>query len=76
MIGRAILYTGLAMIVAAALRAILDLLRFETIDVWSIVLAVGCIMASIGLGLTGSKPWEKTPKTSKQLKKSASEIKI
>ncbi len=34
MIGRAILYTGLAMIAAAALRAPLDLLRFETIDVW------------------------------------------
>ena len=34
MIGRAILYTGLAMIAAAELRAPLDLLRFETIDVW------------------------------------------
>ncbi|NIR48972.1 hypothetical protein GWO43_11095 [candidate division KSB1 bacterium] len=76
MIGRAILYTGLTMIVAAALRAILDLLRLETIDAWSVVLAVGCIMASIGLGLTGVKPWEKITKASKQIKKNVSELKI
>ena len=76
MIGRAILYTGLAMIVAAALRDMLDLLRFETIDVWSVVLAVGCIMASIGLGLTGSKPWEKITEASKRIKKKSPEIKI
>ncbi len=76
MIGRAILFIGLAMIGAAALRATLDLFRFETIDVWSVVLAVGCIMASIGLGLTGSKPWEKINEASKQIKKNSSELKI
>ena len=76
MIGRAILFIGLAMISAAALRATLDLLRFETIDVWSVVLAVGCIMASIGFGLTGSKPWEKITEASKQIKKNTSELKI
>ena len=76
MIGRDILYTGLAMIGASVLRATLDLLRFETIDVWSVILSVGCILASIGLGITGSKPWEKITEASKQIKKNSSELKI
>lgn len=59
MIGRGFLYTGVALILASALRGLLDLLRADTFDPWSIVLAIGCILASIGLGMTGLKPWEK-----------------
>ena len=59
MIGRGFLYTGVALILASALRGLLDLLRADTFDPWSIVLAIGCILASVGLGMTGLKPWEK-----------------
>ncbi|MFQ5754355.1 MAG: hypothetical protein ACE5HI_20430 [bacterium] len=69
MIGKAILYTGLALIAAAAFRGFLELLRFETFDVWSVILAAGCILASIGLGLTGSKPWKKITEASKKISK-------
>jgi len=34
MIGKVILYTGVALIFAAVLRAVLLLLKFKTIDVW------------------------------------------
>jgi hypothetical protein len=76
MIGRAFLYTGVALIAAAALRAVLSLLKFETFDIWSVVLAVGCILSSIGLGLTKSKPWEKISSASKQIRKNANELKM
>lgn len=76
MIGRAFLYTGAALIAAAAMRAVLSLLTFETFDMWSVVLAVGCILSSIGLGLTKSKPWEKISEASKQIQKNATELKI
>jgi hypothetical protein len=59
MVGRGFLYTGVALILASALRGLLELLRADTFDLWSIVLALGCILASIGLGMTGLKPWEK-----------------
>jgi hypothetical protein len=58
MIGKASLYFGLAMIVAAAVKASLDMLRADPFDPWSAVLAVGCILVSIGIGLTKSNPWK------------------
>jgi protein-S-isoprenylcysteine O-methyltransferase Ste14 len=58
MIGGAFLYTGLALIAATALRAILDLLQTRPTDPWVFVFAVGCIAASIGLGLTRFTPWK------------------
>jgi len=58
MIGKAFLYFGLAMIVAAAVKASLDMLRADPFDPWSAVLAVGCILVSIGIGLTKSNPWK------------------
>jgi len=36
----------------------------DDFDPWSVVLAFGCILASIGLGMTGFKPWEKIQETS------------
>ena len=59
MIGRACLYFGLALIGAAALRATIDLFRSEPFDPWAAVLAVGCVLSSIGVGLTGSQPWKR-----------------
>jgi hypothetical protein len=67
MIGKALLYTGLAMIAAAALRAVIDLLRADPFDPWAAVLAAGCILASIGVGLTRSKPWKKIEEETKKL---------
>jgi len=59
MVGKALLYTGIAMIVASIIRATIVLLRADPFDPWSLVFAVGCILASIGLGVTKSTPWKK-----------------
>jgi uncharacterized membrane protein len=59
MIGRIILYSGYGLILAVVLKVVIgslvDLLKFKSIDFWSILLVAGCILASIGLGLTKSK---------------------
>jgi hypothetical protein len=62
MIGRTFLYTGQALIAAAALRSVLNLLKADPFDPWAVVLAVGCILASIGLGLTKSRVRKKIEK--------------
>jgi hypothetical protein len=67
MIGRGFLYTGVALILASALRGLLDLLRADTFNPWSIVLAIGCILASIGLGMTGTNPWKKIQEKSEEI---------
>jgi len=59
MIGKGFLYTGVALILASALRGLMHMLQADTLDPWSIVLALGCILTSIGLGMTGSKSWER-----------------
>jgi len=59
MVGKALLYTGIALIVASLIRATIYLLRADPFDLWSLVFAAGCILASIGLGVTKSAPWEK-----------------
>lgn len=58
MIGKAFLYTGIALIAATALRTIVDLLQTRPTDPWVFVFSAGCIAASIGLGLTGPEPWK------------------
>ena len=67
MLGRGLLYTGVSLILASALRASLDLLQSDTFDPWSIVLAAGCILASIGLGMTGKQPWKKIQDMSEEI---------
>jgi hypothetical protein len=67
MIGRGILYTGVALILASALRGLLDMLKADTFDPWSIVLAAGFILTSIGLGMTGFKPWNKIQEISEEI---------
>lgn len=67
MVGKALLYTGLAMVAAAALKATIDLLRADPFDPWSAVLAAGCILASIGLGLTKSEPWKRLEEVTRRL---------
>ena len=66
MIGRVCLYTGLALIAAAALRATVDLFRSEPFNPWAAVLAAGCVLSSIGVGLTGSQPWKRIEDASKR----------
>ena len=67
MIGRGFLYTGVALIGASALRGLLDLLQSDVFDPWSVILAVGCISASIGLGMTKAKPWESIEEKAKDI---------
>jgi hypothetical protein len=67
MIGKTLLYTGLAMVAAAALKATIDLLRTDPFDPWAAVLAAGCILASIGLGLTKSEPWKRLEEATRRL---------
>lgn len=58
MIGKALLYFGLALVSAAAVKATVEMLRSDPFDPWSAVLTVGCILVSIGVGLTKSNPWK------------------
>lgn len=67
MVGKAVLYFGLAMIIAAVVKATVEMLRTDPFDPWSAVLAVGCILVSIGLGLTKSNPWKWIEATTRQL---------
>lgn len=67
MIGKACLYFGLALIVTTAFKATIDMLLADVFDPWSVVLAVGCIVASIGLGLTKSNPWQWIEETTDRL---------
>ena len=67
MIGKGFLYSGVALIFATAIRSLADMLRADTFDQWSIVLALGCILDSIGLGMTGIKPWEKIQEMSEEI---------
>jgi hypothetical protein len=75
MVGKTFLFVGIAMVVAAAVKATLDMLRAETFDVWSAVLAVGCIFVSIGLGITKSEPWKKIEEVTSRLGRSESDEK-
>jgi hypothetical protein len=56
MLGRALLFTGLALIAATAVRAVFDLIQSNPGDAWVFVFAVGCVAASIGAGMT-REPW-------------------
>jgi hypothetical protein len=56
MVGKALLNVGLALIAAAALKAAVDMLRADPFDPWSVVLAAGCILVSLGIGLTRIDP--------------------
>ncbi len=56
MLGRAFLFTGLALIAATAMRAIFDLIQSDPGDAWVFVFAAGCIALSIGAGMT-REPW-------------------
>ncbi len=67
MIGRLCLYTGVAFIAAAGLRGLIDLVQADQFDPWTIVLAVGCVLASIGLGLTKSMPWNSIAEKTKDI---------
>ena len=58
MIGKGFLYTGVALLAATALRAILHLLQTDPKDPWVFVFAAGCIAVSIGFGLTRLQPWK------------------
>ena len=59
MIGKIVLYSGVGLILAVVIKVVIgslvDLLKFQSVDFWSILLVVGCLLTSIGLGLTRSK---------------------
>ncbi len=50
-IGRGLLFFGAALVAATVIRATADLLQADPFDPWSAVLATGCVLMSIGLGL-------------------------
>ncbi len=50
-IGRGLLYFGIALILATTIRTMVDMLKIEKIDLWSVMLAIGLIVISIGVGL-------------------------
>ena len=69
---RAILYIGIAFISIAVLKALFTMLSFKTIDIWSILFALGCILTSIGLGRTKLKQWNKISASMKHIQKNIS----
>jgi hypothetical protein len=73
---KTILYIGIACIAATVLKATLSLLTFKPLNIWSILLAVGCILTSIGLGLTKLKPWNKIGKSVNQIWKNSKEYNV
>lgn len=75
MAGKAFLYVGIAMVVAAAVKATLDMLRADAFDVWSAVLAAGCVFVSIGLGITKSEPWKRIEEATNRIGRSESDNK-
>ncbi len=50
-IGNILFSVGIAMIFAVTIRAIADLLKAKTFNVWVVIFALGCILLSIGMGL-------------------------
>ena len=50
-IGNVFYALGIAMIFAATIRAIADMLQTEPFNFWVAILALGCILLSIGIGL-------------------------
>jgi hypothetical protein len=75
MVGKALLYFGLALVSAAAVKATVEMLRSDPFDPWSAALAVGCILVSIGIGLTKSTPWKWIEDTTGQFGQSPSQEK-
>lgn len=51
MIGRTLLGTGVALVMAAGIRGLFDLIQKSPDDPWVLIFAAGCISASIGFGL-------------------------
>lgn len=50
-IGRGLVFFGVALLIAAAVRALADMLQADRFDPWSLVVAAGLILMSIGWGL-------------------------
>lgn len=46
--GKIVTISGLTMLVAAAFRALADLLQQQSFDLWSGILVVGCLLLGIG----------------------------
>jgi hypothetical protein len=67
MFGKGLFYFGLALVSAAAVKATVEMLRADPFDPWSVVLAVGCILVSVGIGLTKLTPWKWIEDTTSQL---------
>ncbi len=50
-LGRGLVFFGMALIVATAIRAVADMLHAEPFDPWVVVFSAGCVLASVGWGL-------------------------
>lgn len=46
--GKIVTISGLTMLVAAAFRALADLLQQQSFDLWSGILVAGCLLLGIG----------------------------
>jgi hypothetical protein len=54
-LGRGLVLFGFALVVATAIRALADLLQADRFNPWSVVLAAGCVLMSIGFGLAKTR---------------------
>ena len=55
-LSRTLFLLGFALVAASAVRAVTVLIRGDPFDPWALVLVLGCLSLTIGLGLIGSRP--------------------
>lgn len=55
-LSRALFLLGFALVAASAVRALTVLVTGDSFDPWALVLVIGCLSLTIGMGLLGSRP--------------------
>jgi uncharacterized membrane protein HdeD (DUF308 family) len=53
---RTLFLLGFALVAAAAVRAVTVLIQAGPFDPWALVLVLGCLSLTIGMGLLGNRP--------------------
>jgi uncharacterized membrane protein HdeD (DUF308 family) len=54
-LARGLFMIGFLLVAASAFRALVSLVRMEQFDPWALVLVVGCLSLTVGMGMLGSR---------------------
>jgi uncharacterized membrane protein HdeD (DUF308 family) len=55
-LSRTLFLLGFALVAASAVRAVTVLIQADPFDPWALVLVLGCLLLTIGMGLLGNRP--------------------